>query len=265
MKRSFIYIIFLLLFISCQKEKFNVQKAGMLKTKYVYSSSTDSEPYSFTTYSYDKNWNLVKELISDYPKPVFASFTYEYSKNGQLLNKKYQAIEGANYPDQAESNFKLLWEKKYHYIDNKKIEEEYRNGMLTDSVVYIYRNNLIMAEYHYDLGDLKRWSIIYDYDSNDNLIKKTSNPDVSYTVYSYTESKIIKALSYNHNDSLLVENTYTYTLKNNKEIVEVHYKGTYGEFISFKTTYKDGNIIEKITYSPTFIGYEWNCVRYEYY
>ncbi len=255
----------LLLFISCQKGKFDVQKTGKLKAKYVYSSSTESHPYAFTTYYYDDNWNLVKELISDYPKPVFASFTYKYSINGQLLNKKYQAIEGINYPGQTESDFTLLWEKKYHYLDNKKIEEEYRNGILTDSVIYIYRNNLIMTEYHYDLGDLKRWSIIYNYDPNDNLIKKTSNPVGSYTVYHYTGSKIIKAMNYNQMDSLLVENTYTYTKKNNKEIVEVHYKGPYGEFISFKTTYKDGNIIEKITYSPTFIGSEWNCVKYEYY
>lgn len=77
--------------------------------------------------------------------------------------------------------------------------------------------------------------------------------------------KIDKVFNYNQNDSLLVENTYTYTQSNNKEIVEIHYKGPYGEFISYKKTYKDGKIIEDITYHPTFQGAEWSCVRYEYY
>jgi len=84
-------------------------------------------------------------------------------------------------------------------------------------------------------------------------------------MYYYTGSKINKTLHYNQNDSLLVENTFTYTQSNNKEIVEIHYKGPYGEYISAKKTYKDGNIIEYIKYHPTFQGAEWWCERYEYY
>jgi len=265
MNRVIKYSLFLLLLISCEKDEFNVQKAGKLKTKYIYSSSTDSDPYSFTTYYYDDNWNLLKELISDYPKPVWASYIYEYSKDGQLLNKQRWAIEGLNSPDQTEADFILLWEKKYHYIDNKQIEVEYRRGTLSDSVIFIYRDNLITAEYHYDVVDFSEWNIIYEYDSNNNLIKRTTNPNGFFTMYYYTGSKINKTLHYNQNDSLLVENTFTYTQSNNKEIVEIHYKGPYGEYISAKITYKDGNIIEYIKYHPTFQGAEWWCERYEYY
>lgn len=111
MNRVIKYSLFLLFLISCEKDDFDLQKAGKLKTKYIYSSSTDSEPYSFTTYYYDDNWNLIKELISDYPKPVWASYTYEYSEDGQLSNKQHRAIEGLNSPDQTEADFILLWEK----------------------------------------------------------------------------------------------------------------------------------------------------------
>lgn len=265
MNRVIKYSLFLLLLISCEKDDFDLQKAGKLKTKYIYSSSTDSEPYSFTTYYYDDNWNLIKELISDYPKPVWASYTYEYSEDGQLSNKQRRAIEGLNSPDQTEADFILLWEKKYHYRDNKQIEVEYRRGTLSDSAIFIYEDDKIMAEYHYDVVEKNTWNIIYEYDSNNNLIKETINPDGEYTIYHYKGSKIDKVFNYNQNDSLLVENTYTYTQSNNKEIVEVNYKGPYGEFISFKRTYEDGNLIEEIKYHPTFQGSEWYCLRYEYY
>lgn len=122
-----------------------------------------------------------------------------------------------------------------------------------------------MAEYHYDLIISSELSTIYEYDSNINLIKRTSNPDGTYTIYYYEGLKIHKTLNYNQNGSLLVENLFFYTQSDNKEIVEVLYKGPYGEYISDKSTYKDEKIIEYIKYHPTFRGAEWYCERYEYY
>ena len=266
MKRFIIYILLYFLIFSCEKDEINLPGKSYIKTRYNYSSSTDSEPYSFTSYFYDDKWNLIKELIFDYPKPVWASYTYEYSDDGKLLNKKFKGKEGNNYPSQTESEFILIREYKYQYIDNKKIEKEYnRNNELTDSAIFIYRDDFLMAEYHYDLIISSELSTIYEYDSNNNLIKRTSNPDGTYTIYYYEGLKIHKTLNYNQDGSLLVENLFIYTQSDNREIVEVLYKGPYGEYISDKSTYKDGKIIEYIKYHPTFIGAEWYCERYDYY
>jgi hypothetical protein len=238
---------------------------GKLKTRYIYSSSTDDEPYSFATYCYNNKGELLKELISNYPEPVYSSFTYEYSNNGKLLNKKYKAMEGLNSPDQTESDFTLIYENRYEYVDDEQIEKEYRNNQLTDSAIYIFNNDLLIREDHYDIKDNSSWSIIYSYDSDSNLTKRLSMPEGTYSVYEYTGSKLQKVTQYDQSDSLLVENIYKYTSSKNKEIIEIHYKGPYGDFISAKTTLKNGLIVEYIKYHPTFIGAEWYCERYEYY
>jgi hypothetical protein len=259
------------MFISCEKkdtfqgDEFNIYGTDKIKIKYIYSSSSDSEPYAFNSYSYDENWNLKKILISDYPKPVFASYTYEYSDKGVLLNKQYNAIEGANYLDQTESDFILIREYKYNYQGNNKIELEYRRNVLTDSVVYTYKDNLLISEYHYDLEGGTDWSIIYEYDSKSNLIKETSNPEGTYTIYSYEVSRIIKSEHYDRNGSLTGESEFVYTKSEGKVIVESHIKGSNGDFISERTTYEDGNMIGYIKYHPTFQGAEWFCYKYEYY
>ena len=209
--------------------------------------------------------NLIKELISDNPKPVYASYIYEYSNTGVLINKKYKAKEGNNYPDQTESEFSLIREYKYSYPDNKKIEKEYLNNELTDSVIYSYMNDLLISEYHYDLKNALDWSIIYEYDSNNNLIKETSNPEGTYAINSYEGSRITKTSEYDRNGSFIDENEFIYSKSEDKVIIETHHKVSSVDFLSDKTTYKDGNVIEDIKYHPSFVGAEWYCYRYEYY
>jgi hypothetical protein len=129
MKRATVYILFFCLIFGCEKGKLTYEKTNFIihttskvKTRYIFNSSTDSLPYSFTTYSYDQNWNLLKELISDYPKPPWSSFTYKYSDDGYLIIKDHWVKIGENFPDQKESDFSLTDENRYLYQDNKKIE-----------------------------------------------------------------------------------------------------------------------------------------------
>ena len=269
MKQFIIYILISIFLLGCEKDEINIETTGKVKTIYTYSSSSssssDNTPYAFTSFFYDDNWNLSKELISDNPKPIYASTTYEYYDNGKLLNKKYKVKLGENYPEQTESDFSLVREYKYAYLDNKKIEKEYRENELTDSVIYTYLTNLLTLEKHFDIKNQSEWSIAYEYNSDDNLVKRTSYPDGNYTFYFYENSKIQKTLQYDNSGSLLVENTFIYSELGDKEIVETYYKGTYGEYVSDKVTYKNGNIIETIKYHPTFQGAEWYCKRYEYY
>ncbi len=263
-------LVFSLALYSCEKDDFVPEEnygqdtTAKIKTKYIFASSTDSVPYNYVSYCYDEYWNLIKELISSYPEPGFASYTYKYSDKGLLLNKKYYAMEGMNFPDQTESDFTLITESIYSYSKNIKTEIKYLKNTLRDSAIYTYSNNLLISEYHYYLQDNWVWSRIYEYDTDNNLIKFTDNPDGICTVNTYDGTRILKSTEYDQNGSVLIEITYTYTESDGNLIVESYYDGFNGEFLSDKTTYKDGNIIEYIKYHPTMPG-EWYCYRYEYY
>lgn len=258
-------LLFLILSVTCEKDDIGLKKNSKVKTRYIFSGSTDDKPYSFATYTYDNNWNLIKELISDYPKPVFASESYEYSEDGRLISRQRRAIEGENHTDQTEADFTLIWEKKYEYRGNRKIEKEYRNNIVKDSSVYTYDNNLLTEEYHYNIENHTEWGTLYEYNPDNLLIKTTSYPEGYYTKYIYQDSKIEKTLHFNNNDSILGENLFVYTFRDSKEIRETHNIGTNGEFISEKITSINGNVLEYIKYHPTFIGAEWWCEKYEYY
>jgi hypothetical protein len=267
MKKITLILYLPLLFLSCEQDPFdrnddyNLQGTGKIKLKFIYSSSSAIEPYATNSYTYDDNWNLKKILISDYPKPLFASYTYEYSNLGVLLNMKYNAVEGANYPNQTESAFTLIREYKYSYRGNAKIELEYRKNVLTDSVVYTYSNNLLVSEFHYDLvGDLS-YNRKYEYDSENKLIKETDNPENTYIIYKYQGTRIVKETEFDQNGSIMMDNTYSYSKSDGKVIVEKHNR----DFLSAKTTYKDGNVVEDIKYHPTFVGEEWYCHKIDYY
>jgi hypothetical protein len=267
MKKITLSLFFSLMFFSCEKNTFvpnneyNLQGNGKIKTKYIYSSSSASEPYAINSYSYDGNWNLKKILISDYPKPVFASYTYEYSDRGVLISKKYNGIEGVNYLAQTESDFTLIREYKYNYRGNDKIELEYRKNALADSVVYTYMNNLLVSEYFFDLDGNLSYNRKYEYDSDNKLIKEIYSPENTYLIYMYEGSQVVKVTEFNQNGSNIMENTYSYTKSDGNVIVELYNK----DFLSEKTTYKNGNVIEYIKYHPTFSGAEWYCNKYTYY
>ena len=72
--RALYVFLFSLIFLSCEKNKFipedgdntlipedeyNIHGTGKVKTQYNYSSSAAPDPYSFVSYSYDENWNLI--------------------------------------------------------------------------------------------------------------------------------------------------------------------------------------------------------------
>ncbi len=255
MKQIFFGLFILSIFSSCGDSASDIAPKAKLKTMYIYSSSAAAEPYSFTTYTYDKNWNLTKELISDYPKPPTSSCTYYYDSKDRLSNKKYNGKTGLNHSNQTEAVFSVIREYKYQYIDDLQIETIYRDDELNDSVVYKLYDDLILEEHHYS-KTLSKWSIINEYDVDGNLVKKTELPGNLAIEFEYVNSKLIKSTSYNEQGDKVTEVEYVYSKVGNKLIRECGME---------KATYINGNIIEYIRYHPTFPGSEWWCHRYEYF
>ncbi|MBN2481517.1 MAG: hypothetical protein JXB19_07250 [Bacteroidales bacterium] len=259
------FVCLAVLTTGCEEDPFLVKHDFKVKTQYRYHDSSEDEPYGFTLYTYDHEWRLTKELISDYPGPAFASNTYEYSNNGRLLHKKRWAMQGTNFPGQDESDFTLIWECKYSYMGNKQIEKEYHDNELTDSSVYVHSGDLLLEEHHYDFRRSSNWSVFYEYDTQKNLIKKITVPDGNYTAYYYSGSNLVKTMKFNSSDSLLAESIAVYSGSGGTEIVETHRVRPDGNALTHKRTYYTGLLVEDIQYHPAFPGAEWSCLRYDYY
>jgi hypothetical protein len=236
---------------------------ALLKTRKNYTSSSDSIPYSYISYTYDKNGNLIKKIISNYPGPPFALYEYVYSDEGLLSDMKYSAMEGMNSSDQTEKDFTLISEEKYSYEANCQIRKTYIRNVLEDTARYSYSKGHIKSESHNYLTDRFSWSMDYEYDLNGNKIKETSYPDSLFTIYEYDGKTLKSKCQFDKNGELIIEMTYNYTSAGDNLIVESHYKGPYGEYTFDKTTYKNGNMIEYVLYDHFKFG-EW-VSRYEYY
>ena len=233
-----------------------ISQNAKVKTKYIYSSSTSAEPYAKTNYSYDHNWNLIKELNIDLPNTATSSYTYQYDSQGRLINKKYNFKSGLNHSGQTEAVLSVIREYKYQYIDDLQIELIYKKGELYDSVIYKNYGKFVLEEHHFNQSRGTEWSILNEYDSDGNLIKTTIIPENSVTAYEYEDSKLVKIIGYNADGNKSSECEFTYSRSGSKMIRE-----NCGD----KVTYVNGNFIEYIMYHPTFPGSEWWCYRYEYY
>lgn len=240
-QKIIISILFSFSLISCEKKEVNTEhivEERELKAKYIYSSSAAEKPYTTVLYYYN-NGKLVKELTTDCPISTCSSNIYQYSDDGKLSKKTYMAKEGLNQEGQTEADFSVIWETTYQYINNKTIEETYRDGQIINTV-------------------------IYEYDFGNRLVKEIHQSQKNYIIYKYDGAKIVRSLSYDVNDSLLMENIYTYRKAGDTEFVEIFYKGGLREYLSEKKTYKNGQITDYIKYHPTFLGQEWFYQRYEY-
>lgn len=234
------------------------------RKKSIFSSSDKPEPYAFINYEYDKNWNLIKESCFNYPKPINRYYLFEYDKQNRLSEKKEYYRIGLNTTDQTEKDLSL--HKKYMYTypsKDRKIEKIYVDGIFDKKTEYQYNNNKLSKESHFDENEEFKWFIIYNYDSQGRLIKKTETSG-QYTTYEYNYDGLLNRFFHFDSDGkLLVTNIIIY--KDSNRIKETHYEGPYGTFISEKETYKNGLLIEYIKYHPTFPGAEWFCYRYEYF
>ncbi len=255
------------LLVGCRKEESIPSGKRYLKTKYIYASSKDKDPYAYTNYYYDGEWHLTKEIVVVKPDPITFKNTYKYQK-GKLIEKSHFAPpQGSLSKYLTEENLVLYDNYIYSYpAEDLKIEKHYdfARQLLEDSAVYEYEDELLLKETHYRQGKY-RWGKEYVYDRDGNKVKETEYPEGIYTLYFYKDGKKTKAIEYNKDGSVLVENDYVYKKENGYDIQEVHYSGPYGKFISFKSFFKNGLLVEEIRYHPTFIGAEWACYRYEYY
>ena len=256
MKTFFYLITVSIILISCDKNDIEISTNDKVKTKYIYSSSTSAEPYSKTEYTYDHNWNLIKELNIDLPDTHSFSYVYQYDSHGRLINKKYKGKNGLNRSGQTEAVFSVIREYKYQYVDDLQIEMIYYEGELRDSVVYKRFGELLLEVHHYDTRDGNAWFIFNEYDSEGYIIMKRETPNDIITEYEYEDSRLVKTISYNRFGQIQNEVKYRYSISGNKLIMENGME---------KVTYVNGNVTEHIRYHPTFPGSEWWCYRYEYY
>lgn len=143
-------------------EKMSYDDKAQLIQKLEISSNNDV--ISKTRYSYE-NGQIVKELIEfDGNKELNV---YEYDKNGRMISKFW--IDSLLGPI----------EKTYFSYDGDKLQKEewqnYEDGKIEGTVIYIYENNLEKEVFETDIEDSSevKWKYTYLFDSQNNWIKRT--------------------------------------------------------------------------------------------
>ena len=143
-------------------EKMSYDDKDQLIQKLEISSNNDV--ISKTRYSYE-NGQIVKELIEfDGNKELNV---YEYDKNGRMISKFW--IDSLLGPI----------EKTYFSYDGDKLQKEewqnYEDGKIVGTVIYIYENNLEKEVFETDIEDSSevKWKYTYLFDSQNNWIKRT--------------------------------------------------------------------------------------------
>lgn len=242
------------------------EESGRLKKQLNYSSSEDETLNSEVEYFYNSQNQLTKEelrFFTDESQSYVHSRTEYTYGNGKLAEKKYFARNYTTDP------MKLLYVYEFRYPDiNTKMELFYNRGELKDSIIYRFKNNLLVNEKHFPAAH-SEWEIKYSYTSGGKLKERTELPLNEITINHFDENGLLeKTVGLVEND---VRTTITYEREDNGSqlIIRSYINDIYSNRLEpIPHTYKifeNSKLVEYVKYHPTFPGSEWFCQRYEYY
>lgn len=288
MKRGTILISMILTLTCCEKGDINPLTDNYRLVKILnYGSTSDSEPYSFVDLEYDKNGNLIKESMYDYPNTLSIYKVYDYEDNLLKVKRIYDGQVG---------NLQLGTYREYEYENSKLIKEELflSNGTSKYTKHYEFSGDNLVNNYKFNdkLGIHHQYKHKYN---NDNLVilEETYMYDQQlsgFTKYYYDDKLRLTKTEIYHSDETIrqtqeqkyVGNSDLATemliydsqgeLSQQLELLyddfgnhtEARIVDTQGTHALFKKTYNGELLIEHIEYAPKFYYISGYVTRYEY-
>lgn len=132
--------------------------------KDTWYKSDEKTIISMTQYKYDSNSKLIMEQNYKSDGTVSRSIKYEYDNNN--LSKM------AGYSSKGEMNYEIL----YSYDKNNSLTETIDHNIIKGYYISTYNANKDIVDYAYKLNNgtlVYQRKMNYDYDLNENWIKKT--------------------------------------------------------------------------------------------
>jgi len=289
MKKTLKLLSLILIFNSCEKisDYPSLDNYRLIKILN-YSNSTDSEPYGFVDLDYDKDGNLIKELMYDYPNTLYTYKVYDYENN---ILKEKRIFDG------EVGNLKLGTYVKFEYENEKLIKEELflANGTVKYTTHYEFNGDNLMTkykvndklgihhQYKYTYNDLNllilEESFMYDqqldgfkkyYYDNNKRLTRTEIFDSSGTLIQteqkkYDGSKKVPSEELYFDSNGVINQTRKLLYDNLENLTEILFVDNQGGTHTFlKKKYNGKLLIEYIQYAPTWGFTEWYVTRYEY-
>lgn len=252
-----------------------------------YTSSTDKEPSTFVNLEYNGDGNLKKESIFDYPNTLFTYREYDYENNLLIEKRIYEGQVG---------NLKLGTYSKYYYENGKLIKEELHLAdgalKLTEHYEYIGNNlvnnykvsdnlgvhhqykytysdfNLVILEENYMYDQKLEGFRRYFYDDN-NRLTRTEIFNFDGKIIQKEEQKYVgtnmlpsEVFYYDSEGNLTQQRQILYD--NFGNLTETKIIDSQGTHTLSKKKYSGKQLIEYISYAPTWGYSEWTVIRYEY-
>lgn len=129
-------------------------------------------------YTYDENNNMLSMEVTEHGTTVRTD--YEYDSEGKLIREQNNKRDIATYTEYFYDSEGRMEKWTSYYCNNNRIDQERHFS-------YDENDNLIKEEVYGNLLEFKLSSIItYEYDSNNNLLAKSST-DVEGNVYHLEE------------------------------------------------------------------------------
>lgn len=218
------------------------------KTFHLYESETENVDLDgIKTYSceYDPNGNIIHEAEYGLNGEIDWICVYSYDDKQRLIEEKF-------YADDNVVDGRIV----YHYNDKSQIIQsiEYDpNDEVEHKTLFIYENDLLVKEMHYDNSDTIVSSCINEYNDKKQKIKVTEfdleNQPVAKITYDYDNNgNLICEKIYTLNDDIeTLDSIITYKYDNNNNLIERQIKNS-EEMLVDKIEYKydnNGNILEE--------------------
>lgn len=120
-------------------------------------------------YTYDENSNMLSMEVTEYGTTVRTD--YEYDSEGKLIREQNNKRDIATYTEYFYDSEGRMEKWTSYYCNNNKIDQERH-------FLYDNNGNLITEEIYNNLLELKLSFIVtYEYDENNNLLKRTQVDD----------------------------------------------------------------------------------------
>ena len=235
------------------------------ETTYDTRNSEEGEMFRQTINEYDEKGNMLKTTTYFADGAVMEETTYAYDDSGNMLRSSYFLCDYDGYEVKEfeyDGNNNLLEESNYWETEGEKV---FYNGV---SYRYDGNNNMIEKTTHENIeGGIRDYTICYEYDTQNNLVKEYIPAEGDYIDYTYNNGNVTYIYSFNfiaEGVTTVEETFFEYDAHGNMLLKEERKKNKLERKITWEYNSKN-QVVKETYYDKNEELKNWLETEYDYY